>query len=77
MSDVIARMALGPHRGQPLAVFRGYLQSTAPRVVQLTGDVLLEGLEYLGVAGSLVVGPVLLWTPEPGVRPLILGNLND
>lgn len=76
MSGVLARVLAPPMAGAALTVFPGYLESTSPRIVQLTGDITLEGLEYVGVAGSLVVGRVLLWTPEPGSRPIILGNLN-
>jgi hypothetical protein len=56
-------------------VFPGYCQATAPIAVQITGDVVLTGLRYLGVAGSLVVGPVMLLR-MPDSAPLILGNIN-
>lgn len=75
MSDTVARMLAGAQAGAALNVFPGYCQSTDPRTVQITGDVTLVGLEYLGVAGSLVVGRVLLLRVPDG-RPIILGNLN-
>ncbi len=76
MSDAIVRaLVRGQASGQPLPVLVGYCSSTAPRLVQITGAIELEGLEYLGPAGSLVVGRVLLLRIPDG-RPIILGNLN-
>jgi hypothetical protein len=75
MSAVVARLLSGSGGGRPLDTFPGYSQSTTPITVQITGDTVLTGLEYLGVAGSLVVGRVLLLRVPDG-RPLILGNLN-
>jgi len=75
VSAVVAALLNGGQGGQPLPVFSGYCQSTAPVTVQISGDTVLTGLEYLGVAGTLVVGRVLLLRVPDG-RPLILGNLN-
>lgn len=72
LAEVLAASSAG---GQALPVFPGYCQATAPVTVQITGDIVLTGLEYLGVAGSLVVGRVLLLRVPDG-RPVILGNLN-
>lgn len=68
------RGARTPPAGAPLAVYPGYCQSLNPTVVQITGTLTLTGLDYVGVAGSLVVGRVLL-LDTPGA-PVILGNLN-
>lgn len=74
--DPLAALLLGMSSGANLPVFPGYCQDATPgaTVVQITGELTLTGLEYVGVAGSLVVGRVLLLT-TPGA-PLILGNLN-
>lgn len=71
----MARLLAADQSGQPLQVFPGYCQSVGPAVVQITGAIVLEGLEYLGAAGSLVPGRVLLLRIPDG-RPVILGNLN-
>jgi hypothetical protein len=73
--DPLAGLLAGGGGGRPLDVFPGYCQATAPIAVQITGDVVLTGLRYLGVAGSLVVGPVMLLR-MPDSAPLILGNIN-
>ncbi len=75
MSAVLARLLAETPGGQALPVFPGYCQSVSPRLVQITGATVLEDLEYLGPAGSLVVGRVLLLRIPDG-RPIILGNLN-
>jgi hypothetical protein len=75
MSRVVAAILNGGSGGAPLQVFPGYCQSVGPSVVQITGDTVLTGLEYLGVAGTLVPGRVLLLRIPDG-RPVILGNLN-
>lgn len=74
MSARLAALLLGGQGGEPLAVFPGYCQSTDPRTVQITGDVVLTGLEYCGPPGTLVVGRVLLYRVPDGA-PIILGNL--
>lgn len=77
MSARVAGLVLGAGAvgGQPLPVFPGYCQSTDPRLVQITGDVVLTGLEYCGPPGTLAVGRVLLLRVPDG-RPIILGNLS-
>lgn len=75
MSAVVAGLLNGQQGGQPLPVFPGYCQSIGPTVVQITGETTLTGLEYVGVAGTLVPGRVLLLRVPDG-RPVILGNLN-
>jgi len=76
VSTVLAALLNGTSGGQPLPVFPGYCQAVNPAIVQITGDVTLTDLEYVGVAGSLVVGRVLLLR-IPDARPVILGNLNS
>lgn len=76
MSDSLARLLRGVSAGQALPVFPGYCQSVSPLAVQITGAVVLTGLEYLGAPGSLVVGRVLLLR-MPDAAPVILGNLNS
>lgn len=75
MSRLLAEVIAATAGGQPVSVFPGYCQAVAPTRVQITGDVVLTELEYVGVAGSLVVGRVLLLRVPDG-RPVILGNLN-
>lgn len=76
MSAVLARLLVaGATAGASLPVQPGYCSSVSPRRVQITGELELEDLEYLGPPGSLVVGRVLLLRVPDG-RPVILGNLN-
>ena len=75
MSDRLARVILGTVAGAPLDLQPGYCTSLDPRLVQITGDIVLEGLEYCGPAGTLAVGRVLLYRVPDG-RPIILGNLS-
>ncbi len=77
MSDTLARLiGGGSYTGRPPQIFSGYCTvPTVPRQVQLTGSVVLEGLEYCGPPGTLVVGRVLLLRPSPDAKPVILGNL--
>jgi hypothetical protein len=74
--DPLALLLGGGDGGRPLEVFPGYCEATAPITVQITGDVVLTGLRYLGAPGSLAVGPVMLLR-MPDSAPLILGNINS
>lgn len=74
MSTILAAVLNASADSGALSVFPGYCQGTAPRMVQLTGDIVLTGLAYCGPPGTLVVGRVLLLRVPDG-RPIILGNL--
>jgi hypothetical protein len=76
MSNALARVLAASAAGAPLTVYPGYCQSITPGAVavQITGELVLTGLEYVGAPGSLAVGRVLL-LDTPGA-PVILGNLN-